>query len=358
MKDKICGIYMIANQVNGKVYVGQSSDIFHRWAEHKNTLRGNCHANNHLQHAWNKYEEQNFCFSIIEECDESELNCREIYWITKKDSYVNGYNLTDGGGGVRGFKHADDTKQKISKTLKEILSDPTNTKWREKYKSEDVKAKIGQASKERLANPENHPMYGKSQSEEVKQKISAANTGRKKTDEEIRRLSERFSGEGNPMFGVRMYGEDNPNFGNHKLSGANNPNCKAVYCPELDEVFWGAKEAHDKYGFSRTGITECCNGYQKTCGKHPITGEKLRWVYNDERYNLQEFVDRRVKSVYCIELNEHFCSASEAGRKYCINISSISECCLRHRKSAGHHPKTGEKLHWVYADEMNNSSVA
>ena len=285
MKNKVCGIYMIKNVVNEKVYIGQSIDIYDRWIEHKNALRGNYHANNHLQHAWNKYKEQSFQFSVIEECNECELNDKEIYWIATKDSYHNGYNLTEGGGGVRGFKHTDDTKQKISNRLKEILSDPSNTKWREKYESEEVKAKIGKASKERWSNPENHPMYGKSQSEEAKQKISDTNTGRKKTDEEIRRLSERFSGERNPMFGVRMYGEDNPNFGNHKLAGANNPNCKAVYCPELDEVFWGATDAHEKYGINKTNITLCCTGKRKHAGKHPVTGEKLRWIYADEMNN-------------------------------------------------------------------------
>ena len=83
-------------------------------------------------------------------------------------------------------------------------------------------------------------------------------------------------------------------------------------------------------------------------------------MYNDERYKLNnaDYIDARPKAVYCIELNEYFISASEAGRKYNININSISQCCLKKRKSAGKHPTTGEKLHWIYADEMNNSSVA
>ena len=280
MKDIVCGIYQIRNSVNNKVYIGQSVDIYARWDEHVCALRGGYHANNHLQRSWNKYNEQSFEFSIIEKCAENELNDKEIYWIAKNDSYCNGYNQTKGGGGVRGFQHSDETKLKISESLK-----GENAPWYGKTRSEETKAKIGEASKERWTNQENHPMYGQHHTEEAKQKISAANTGRKKSEEDLKRLSERFSGEGNPMYGVRMFGKDNPNYGNHKLAGANNPRCRAVCCPELNEIFWGAKEAHDKYGFSRTGITECCNGNQKTCGKHPITREKLHWIYVDEMNN-------------------------------------------------------------------------
>ena len=34
-REKICGIYKIENLVNGKVYIGQSVDIYKRWIEHK-----------------------------------------------------------------------------------------------------------------------------------------------------------------------------------------------------------------------------------------------------------------------------------------------------------------------------------
>ena len=51
-------------------------------------------------------------------------------------------------------------------------------------------------------------------------------------------------------------------------------------------------------------------------------------------------------------------TAHIAQDKYEINGSSIARCCLRKLQSAGKHPITGEKLHWVYADEMNNSFVA
>ena len=59
--------------------------------------------------------------------------------------------------------------------------------------------------------------------------------------------------------------------------GKNNPRATAVYSPELNESFWGAKEVEDKYGINRTSISSCINGKLKHAGKHPVTGEPLTW---------------------------------------------------------------------------------
>lgn len=100
------GIYKITNQVNGKVYIGQSVNIKQRWAEHKANLRNNKHENSYLQNAWNKYGEANFIFEVIEKCSKDELDDKEIFWISEYNSCkdfinANGYNLTIGGGGTR-----------------------------------------------------------------------------------------------------------------------------------------------------------------------------------------------------------------------------------------------------------------
>ena len=60
--------------------------------------------------------------------------------------------------------------------------------------------------------------------------------------------------------------------------GENNSRCVSVYCPELNETFWGAKEAEIKYNVNRNKISECINGRRKHAGVHPTTGEKLSWI--------------------------------------------------------------------------------
>lgn len=97
------GIYKIQNMLNGKIYVGQSVDIEKRWSTHRAELKNNYHHNVHLQSAWNKYGEENFEFSIVEECNIDQLDQYEIYWISKFNSYENGYNLTAGGGNTESF---------------------------------------------------------------------------------------------------------------------------------------------------------------------------------------------------------------------------------------------------------------
>ena len=100
MRKVRCGIYYIKNIVNNKYYVGQSVNIYKRWAEEKLALNNIYDAwNVHLQRAWHKYGEDNFEFVIIEDCTPSQLDDLERYWISFYDSYNNGYNQTCGGVG-------------------------------------------------------------------------------------------------------------------------------------------------------------------------------------------------------------------------------------------------------------------
>ena len=95
--EKICGIYCIENMINHKKYVGQSIDIHRRWAQHKQ--QNFIARDTFLYNSFKKYGLESFNFYIIEECDESLLNEREIYWISYYDSFRHGYNMTIGGSG-------------------------------------------------------------------------------------------------------------------------------------------------------------------------------------------------------------------------------------------------------------------
>ena len=65
--NKVSGIYTITNNVTGKLYIGESLDIYRRWHdEHIPQLRKNRHYNKELQNDFNKYGEENFCFEILE----------------------------------------------------------------------------------------------------------------------------------------------------------------------------------------------------------------------------------------------------------------------------------------------------
>lgn len=100
------GIYKIENLINGKVYIGKSINIEDRWKKHHYKPfypQGNQY-NSAIYRAIRKYGLDYFSFEILEECNQNELDEKEIYWIAKYDAHnkEKGYNLTDGGEGMSG----------------------------------------------------------------------------------------------------------------------------------------------------------------------------------------------------------------------------------------------------------------
>lgn len=109
-KKQTCGIYKITNQVNNKVYIGQSVRIEKRWEEHKRKpfLEKSEDYNYPLYQAIRKYGLENFTFEIIEECPQEELNSKEEYYIGLYESFPpsnnKGYNQTPGGGNQQWYR--------------------------------------------------------------------------------------------------------------------------------------------------------------------------------------------------------------------------------------------------------------
>ena len=68
-----CGVYRIANLVNGKIYIGSSVNIEQRWAVHRSLLFYRKHQNAHLQSAWSLYGPESFVFEVLVEADRSDI---------------------------------------------------------------------------------------------------------------------------------------------------------------------------------------------------------------------------------------------------------------------------------------------
>lgn len=96
------GIYKITNKLNNKCYIGQSVDIQQRWSKHLSTFNGEHTPDYKIYRAFKKYGLQNFTFEIIEECEQQQLDEREIYWINFYDSFEKGYNMSLGGKACNG----------------------------------------------------------------------------------------------------------------------------------------------------------------------------------------------------------------------------------------------------------------
>ena len=100
-----CGIYKITGP-NGRVYVGQSKDLWSRWNDHVKDLEAGEDTNPHLQSAWIAHGPESFKFELIEEvywCEET-LDAREAYWgeklgaLTEKGYNTEPFNAPPDGG--------------------------------------------------------------------------------------------------------------------------------------------------------------------------------------------------------------------------------------------------------------------
>lgn len=222
-KEKIIGIYCIENSISKKKYIGQSVNIKERWNKHKYELKRNEHDNDYLQNAWNKYGEDSFKFYILEECEQFELDDKEIYYI-EQYNIINrkyGYNLKTGG--QNNPRATEESNKKLSKKVKEsYVSNPSLIEKRKKdaliqWSNPDIKNKI---------TGKNNGMYGKHHTEEARNKISEKAKGR---------ISSRR-------------------------------NLSSVFCIELNQFFECATIAAKQLGINSSSILQVCYGNRKTCG--------------------------------------------------------------------------------------------
>lgn len=116
-KNSVSGIYAICNLVNGKRYIGQTKNLYERQCSHIGKLNRGIHANKHLQRSWNKYGANNFEFVVLEYCEFSQLNERELYWIDYYQSNIDGYNIRLDPVTNRGLKWNDAQRAKMNSII-------------------------------------------------------------------------------------------------------------------------------------------------------------------------------------------------------------------------------------------------
>ena len=191
-KEALIGIYKIISPT-GKVYIGQSNNIFKRFYDYKKL---NCFKQIYLYNSFLKHGVINHFFYIVEICLPEQLNDKEIYYSEKYLSTNRKFGLNlRYCGGAKG-KHSDESRKKMS--LSKIG-----------FKVSDESRKKMSDSKKGLS-----PFKGKKHSEESKLKMSASRRGKpskikgiKKSPEAIEKMRECLKGRKVWNKGIKMSDE-------------------------------------------------------------------------------------------------------------------------------------------------------
>lgn len=209
---------------NGKVYIGITmNSLERRW-------QGGSGYRKHMYfyRAIKKYGWDNIEHKILfENLTKEQAEQKEIELIAQYKSNKNeyGYNIANGGNSKG--KTAEETKQKISDTLKgHHVTEETKRKM-----SEKAKLRVGEKS----------PNFGVKMSEEQKKKISEKLKGMKLSKERIER-----------MIGIH--------------SGDKHPLARKIICVDTNEIFPYMKAAATKYNIQLPNLVKCCKGERKKAG--------------------------------------------------------------------------------------------
>lgn len=122
LKHKTSGIYRIIHTPTGREYIGGSSYcIRQRFCLHRSLLRRNRHHGRFLQRVWNKSEESEFVFEVVEFCDPSVVISREQHYLDSRKPVFNSCKKADAPGSVA---RDDEYKRVWSERAKQMWKNP------------------------------------------------------------------------------------------------------------------------------------------------------------------------------------------------------------------------------------------
>jgi len=213
-------IYRITNQVNGKAYIGFTTNLKERLNDHRYRDGRPTYFHNSIE----KYGWKNFDTEVLFESWDEDwcLKVMEPKFIDEYGTFGKyGYNSTKGGEGNLGLVMSDEAKAKISKAnkgkpcpehVKEISRNRKHTEEEKRKRSESQKASYTEERRQKMKEW----ATGRKHTQETKDKIAKSKRGIPLTEEHKRKVSEgrmgvepwnkgiertEYIGEGNPFFG-------------------------------------------------------------------------------------------------------------------------------------------------------------
>lgn len=173
------GIYKITSP-SGRVYIGQSINIERRFRYYKGVA---CKEQIKIYNSLLKYGVDAHIFEVLELCETEELNNRERHYQDLYDSVANGLNLLYVKSEHFNGGHSEESKKKISDSLKGRTF------------TDEHKYKIGLNNSRRVMSAETKEKHrlnrlGKKASAESIEKQILKRLGSKRSEETKRKMSE------------------------------------------------------------------------------------------------------------------------------------------------------------------------
>lgn len=302
------GIYYIKHVDSGRIYVGSSEDITKRFDGHKRNLKANRHHCRYLQNCWNKYGENAFLFSAIEEVAEGDLTVREQYHIdsTTDDMLLNGSRCA--------ARPLDDPE--VKKRQKAAASKHNKARWEdEEYRKKMLEVLRNRETLE-VVNLNTGETY-------VSAKLAEEAIGCCGIYDAINR--------GGSCAGFYWDYTKNPK-GNRVIEDL----YKRVVRLDTGEVFKNARDAAEKLGYAESTIYAAIDR-GNWC-------DNSKWDFLDEpKGNTNDITpNKHLRPVRRLDTGELFAGATIASMYYGKNKNSVGSCIRKGVRFLG--------TYWEYAD--------
>lgn len=235
-------IYAFRNKINGKYYVGQTTDVRRRRSKHFRAASG-CWLFNR---AMRKYGRDAFEFIILESGIQSreELNTLEMKYIAETKAYPEGYNLTPGG-----HEHGEEQDKMISHSTKNRWAAMTEEKRRA------ISEKCSAKAKAQWSNEETRKIMAQANKTKKKRPTKMTAIKADKIFLSINSLIKRAHRKAE--IEAENVRKSNSPIAQEMIKRAKG---RKVYCRELDKIFDSAYKAAEATGCRREYIAQMVSG--------------------------------------------------------------------------------------------------
>lgn len=339
-------IYIIRNNINDKVYIGQTIQGYKtRWKGHVYATKTE---DKPLYNAMRKYGVENFHIELLEDnIPYEELDYKEVCYIEKYDCVrPNGYNISHGGGSYINEKERERMRLRVlgennpmygmcgelnpfyGKKLPEEARRTLSEKAKLRY--ENMSDEEKEANRIRLDKAREKVIAlgggfkGHNHTEEAKKRISEAQKG-KFVSEETKKRMKQTNARKRKVVMLDIDGNYLRTFDSMTLA-----------CQYLKE-----NNIHEN---PKSGeISTACKRSTKYAYQH-------RWIYNDDYINNAYEIDYKTitkpQNIICVETGVVYTSASKANKDTGCYVGSILACCRGKYKYAK--DRNGNELTWRF----------